>query len=259
MDLIFNGIKGEDINKVISSYPSNVFQSNKTQIQNEKTYSIIFEIKKMYMKQLKKYDIKKQITKYQKILHLLCLQPELKEIRNRLKISNENKLIFSLVTNGEYKNFFNRKLLIDQKKKFKNDNLSDLEIKKSKNSFEEIMDSFDKIEIPVLIFFVPSLYQSELIENQQKTIASMEKILKEQNEIIKKQDKKLLEMQKNQDDMEKEMKKKKDELKKEMEKEMQKMIDELKKELVSQKIIMEKEKEEYMNSIKEKELNNQKK
>jgi len=197
LDLIFNGIKGEDINKVISSYPSNVFQSNKTQIQNEKTYSIIFEIKKMYMKQLKKNDIKKQITKYNKIFHLLSLQPELKEIRNRLKISNENKLIFSLVTNGEYKNFFNRKLLIDQKKKFKNDNLSDLEIKKSKTSFEEIMDSFDHIEIPVLIFFVPSLYQSELIENQQKNIVSMEKKLKEQNEIIKKQDKKLLEMQKN--------------------------------------------------------------
>jgi len=51
------------------------------------------------------------------------------------------------------------------------------------------------------------------------------------------------------------MKKKKDEMKKEM----QKMIDEMKKELVSQKIIIEKEKEEYMNSIKEKELNNQKK
>ena len=126
-DLIFNGITGEDINKVMKSYPSNVFQSNKTKLENKEKYSIIFEIKKNYMSQLKKAENRKQITKYHKILHLLSLRPELKDIKNRLKIT-DTKMIFSLVTNGEYKKYFNRKFLI-QKKNFKND-LSDFEKKK---------------------------------------------------------------------------------------------------------------------------------
>ena len=159
------------------------------------------------------------------------------------------------------KNFLVENFFFEQKK-FKNDTFSDFENKKRKTNFEEMMDSFDQINIPVLIFFVPSLYQgfdnakltNQLIENQQKTIASMEEQLKEQNKIIKEQDKKQLEMQKKQDEM-KEMQKKQDE----MEKKMQKMMDEMKKELLTQKIMMEKEKEEYMKSLKEKELINQKK
>ena len=130
-DLIFNGIKGKDINTVMESYPSNVFQSNKIQLQNEETYSIIFEIKKNYFTQLRKADIKKQLTKYNKILHLLSLRPELKDIKNRLKITNK-KLIFSLVTNGEYKKFFSRKFFFLNKKNLKMILFLILKIKKEK-------------------------------------------------------------------------------------------------------------------------------
>ena len=115
-DLIFNGIKGEDITKIMKLYPSNILKSNKTPLDNNLTYNIIFKIKKSYMNQLKYKDNRKQLTKYCKIINLLSLEPELKEIKNKLNIFNTNKLIFAMVTNGDYKYYVNNKLLIDKKK-----------------------------------------------------------------------------------------------------------------------------------------------
>ena len=96
-------------------YPSNILKSNKTPLDNNLTYNIIFEIKKSCMNQLKHKYNRKQLTKYCKIIKLLSLEPELKEIKNKLNIFNTNKLIFAMVTNGDNKYYVNKKLLIDKK------------------------------------------------------------------------------------------------------------------------------------------------
>ena len=137
------------------------------------------KLKKIFFAEIKKDEIKKQFTKYSKILRLLSSEPNLSELKKRIGLNADNNLLFFVVTDG---NYFNFEYMRHIKKKFKEDIHSDKDSDKLPNYFK-IFDLISSI-IPVMLIFVPrtlddnlgtfsSKSEQKIIENLQKEIQTL--------------------------------------------------------------------------------------
>ena len=137
------------------------------------------KLKKIFFAEIKKDEIKKQFTKYSKILRLLSSEPNLSELKKRIGLNADNNLLFFVVTDG---NYFNFEYMRHIKKKFKEDIHSDKYSDKLPNYFK-ILDLISSI-IPVMLIFVPrtlddnlgtfsSKSEQKIIENLQKEIQTL--------------------------------------------------------------------------------------
>lgn len=149
-DMVIDSISGADIKKSIEKFPMNFYEYQKNYIKDNTQYCIIGEIKKNFFEEIKKEEIQKQFNKYSKIFELLSTNPNLNKLRKRIGLNENNKLIFAVVTDG---NFYNFDYLRYLKKKFNEDTHSD-------NAYSilpkyiEILNLINNI-IPVLLIFVP--------------------------------------------------------------------------------------------------------
>ena len=110
---------------------------------------MIGEIKKDFFKDVKKDEIVKQFLKYAKILKLLSTEPNLKNIKKKIGINENKKLLFAVVTDG---NFYNFDYMRYRMKKFREDAHSDKDIE----SFPDFGNlGIISADIPVIIIFVP--------------------------------------------------------------------------------------------------------
>ena len=132
------------------NFPVNIYQYPGISIEDNTNYCMIGEIKKDFYKEIKIDEVKKQFRKYSKILKLLSSEPNLNKIKKRIGINENNKLIFFIVTNGNYYNF---EYMRHIRKNYK----EDIHSEKDSKMFPDYFQIFDLISfiVPVLLIFVP--------------------------------------------------------------------------------------------------------
>ena len=82
-DMVINSISGKDIINAKNKFKYSFYQYPGKDINAEKNYCVIGEIKKDFYVEIKKDEIKKQFTKYSKILKLLSSKPNLNKLKKK--------------------------------------------------------------------------------------------------------------------------------------------------------------------------------
>ena len=199
-DLVIYSIRGEVILKALNKYKYNLYHYPGKEIKSENQYCLICEIKMNYFKQSKECQkqVKKQFIKYKKILELLSSKPNLEKIKNTIGLNSNNEIIFMLATNGD---FFLFDYLRYSKSNFKediNNNNVNTDIEKKHFLPKQLIDidNISKLEIPVLLLFVPKtlddngiIYKNKFqrkIEKKLEDIEMENKKLKEDNQKMEK-------------------------------------------------------------------------
>lgn len=263
-DLVISSIPGLDIMNAMNNFKYNIYQYPGKEIKKEDNYCIIGEIKKDFFEEIKKEEIKKQFNKYAKIFQLLSSKPNLNKLKKKMGIDENNKLLFLVVTDGNYYYFdFMRHII----KKFKEETHSDIDSDKLPYYFK-IFDFLNSI-VPVLLIFVPrilddnkgifsSKYEQKIISDLKKEIkglrnsqVEMEKKHKKEIEIIKQQMNQKMELmeqnhKKEIKQMEQNHKKDIEQFKQQMDQKMEKSLKKLlgKKNLKNKKVIKNEEESE---------------
>ena len=151
-DMVIDSISGKNIINAMDKFKSNFYEYSGDLINNEDNYCIIGEIKRDFFEEIKKEEIKKQFYKYAEILKLLSTNPNLIQLKKRIGINENNKLIFAIVTDGNYNNF---EYFRHIKKKFEEDIHTDNDI----NCYPNFLISLDILStvIPVIVIFIPRI------------------------------------------------------------------------------------------------------
>lgn len=186
-DLIMNNIEGKYLNETLKKFKYSFYKCNKSKIEDNNNYNILFEISKDLFKQVFEKEKQKQFRKYKKILTLLNSSPILLELRKKLEFEEKNKIALVFLTNGNYSDFDLNTSLLGYNKDYKKDEdaLNEMEKNyyiKKKNSLLDWFNSFGYAEFPILILFIPKFIENR--EFRPKYVRELEKQLKEtQNEL----------------------------------------------------------------------------
>lgn len=210
-DFIINNIKGNEINKAIKKYKYNIINCFRKEITAQ-NYNIICEIKKDIFRQIYKSsdDIERQFTKYQKIITLLSSEPNLGEIKKQINIEKNNKLIFCVITNGDYQLFDYMTRVICFNKKYSQENYSEEECREQLPQHYKIFTLFKNLNIPILIIFVPKPYN--LCEFKPKVYKDFEKQIQMLTAVVASNTEKIAELTKKLEDKEKKKSKNENEI-----------------------------------------------
>lgn len=157
-DLIINGIKGSDLDNKIRTFNYNIYYCNKNNIDINKNYNIIVEIKKNIFENIDETEIYQQFKKYINIIKLLNSMPILSDIRQKLDIDVENQIIFAIATDGNYSNFDLMTKLLGYNKNYIDDSFNE---KEYNNYSEKKFKIFKKLNFPVLLLFIPKIYDNK--------------------------------------------------------------------------------------------------
>ncbi len=186
-DLILNNIEGKCLNETLKKFKYSFYKCNKSKIEDNKNYNILFEISKDLFKQVFEKDKQKQFRKYKKILTLLNSSPLLLELKKKLEFEEKNKIALVFLTNGNYSDFDLNTSLLGYNKDYKEDDaLTDIEKNyyiKKKNSLLDWFDSFGRAEFPILILFIPKFIENR--EFKPKYVRELENELKETKNELK--------------------------------------------------------------------------
>ena len=191
-DLIIESIKGEYIIDSLNKHKYNIYHYPGKEINKEKKYCVLCEIKFNYFKQISDVDVKKQFKKYKLILELLASEPNLGKIKRKIGMSEENELIFMLATNGDFYQFDYMRYY---SKKFKDDINTDVEYSDNIPGYLKIIDEISKVNIPVLVLFVPETLDNSGAIYKNKYIKKLEKDVKDLREQMNELSKQIKELQ----------------------------------------------------------------
>jgi hypothetical protein len=176
-DLIIESIKGEDILNSLSKNKYNFYLYPGKEIKNNEKYCIISEIKLDFFQQIKLDSTQKQFIKYASIIKLLSSTPNLGKIKKEIGLSEINDLIFMLATNGD---FFQFDYMRFSKMTYKEDNLTDVDKKYNIPGQLKYIEDISKLNIPVLLLFVPKtlddngkIYKNRFVNHMEKEIISL--------------------------------------------------------------------------------------
>lgn len=188
-DMIINSISGQNIMEAINEFTYNIYLYPGNTIERNVNYCIIGEIKKDFFEEIKKIEVIKQFTKYQKILELLSSEPNLNKLKKRIGLSENNKFIFFMVTDGNYNNF---DYMIHMKKSYQEDIHSDKDSDKLPK-YLKVFNSLNSV-VPVVLIFVPrtlddnkGIYVSQREKNTFSRFTKEIETLKENQEKMQKQ------------------------------------------------------------------------
>ena len=190
-DLIIDSIKGEDILNALSKNKYNFFHYPGKEIKKEEKYCLVCEIKLNFFKQIKEQSVQKQFKKYKKILELLSLKPNLQKMKENIGLNGQNELIFMLATNGDFFQFDYMRYSFSN---FKEEINTDVDKKNNIPSQLVKIEEISKLNVPVLLLFVPktlddngSLYKNKYVFKIEKEKIDLnekiQKIEKEMNEL----------------------------------------------------------------------------
>ena len=181
-DLIINNIKGEDILHSLSKNKFNFYHYPGKNIQNNKTYSIIVEIKLNYFSQIKAEETQKQFKKFKKVIEFLVSKPDLNKIKKKIGLNEMNEIIFMLATNGDFYQFdYMRYSKFYSKEGLETDTEKKYEIPFHLKFIEEI----SLLNIPVLLLFVPKTLDDNGTIYKNKYVLGLEKKNENLNNEIK--------------------------------------------------------------------------
>ena len=222
-DMIISSISGLNLVNAKKKFKSNIYLYPGNKIKKDDNYCIIGEIKKDFFGEIKKEEIKKQFNKYSKIFQLLSSEPNLFKLKKRMGIDENNKLLFLVVTDGNYYNFeFMRHII----KKFKEEPHSEIDSDKLPNYFK-IFDSFSSI-VPVLLIFVPRTLDDTkgifLSKWEQKLNKEIEKLKDYQEGMEQKHKKEIMQMNQKMEQMELNHKKEMEQIEQKHKKEMEQIL-----------------------------------
>ena len=178
-DLIIESIKGENIINSLIRHKYNIYHYPGKEIEKEKTYCVLCQIKFNYFKQISDVNVKKQFKKYKLILELLSSEPNLGKIKRKIGMSEKNELIFMLATNGDFYQFDYMRYY---SKKFKDDINTDVEYSDNIPGYLKIIDEISKVNIPILVLFVPETLDNSGAVYKNKYIKKLEKDVKDLRE-----------------------------------------------------------------------------
>ena len=182
-DLIIDTLKGRDILKALNTHKYNLFHYPGKEINEDLNYCIICKIKTNFFRQIKDINVRKQFKKYKIILKLLSSKPNLENIKNKIGLNGKNELIFMLVTDGDFFQFdYMRYSLF----KFKEDYNTDDNTKKYKiPCYLKNIEEISKLNITILLLFVPRTLDDKSKVYKHKHITKMEKEIIELKDEIK--------------------------------------------------------------------------
>ena len=182
-DVIIDTVKGSDILNILTKHKFNIYHYPGEKIKEDAKYCVICEIKSDFFKQIKDPSIQKQFRMYQKILKLLLAKPNLERIKDKIGLNRKNELLFMLATNGDYYQFdYMRFSALN----FKEDNFSDVDSKYNIPAHLKNIDEISKLNIPVLLLFVPRTLDDKSVIFKNKYVTKMEKVILGLNKDINK-------------------------------------------------------------------------
>jgi len=173
-DVIIDTVKGSDILNILTKNKFNIYHYPGEKIKEDAKYCVICEIKSYIFKQIKDPNIQKQFRKYQKILKLLLSKPNLESIKDKIGLNQKNELLFMVATNCDYYQF---DYLRFSALKFKEDNFSDVDTKYNIPGHLKNIDEISKLNIPVLLLFVPRTLDDNGVIFKNKYVTKMEKVI----------------------------------------------------------------------------------
>lgn len=151
-DLVVYNIKGEDILNALTRNKFNFYHYPGIDININKSYSLIAEIKLNFFSQIKREDTQKQFKKFKTVIELLVSEPNLDKIKAKLGLNEKNEIIFMLATNGDFYQF---DYMRNSKFYSKEDYNTDIEKKYEVPFHLKFIEEISKLNIPVLLVFVP--------------------------------------------------------------------------------------------------------
>ena len=171
-NIIIDGIKGEDILNSLSRYKYNFYHYPGKEIIKEVEYYVICAIKLNYFTKIRDFNNLKQFKKFEKISELLSSKSNLKRIKEKIELNEHNELIFMLVTNSD---FFQFDYMRYSYSNFKEDINNDVDKKYNIPIHLRGIDEISKLNVPVLLLFVPKTLEGNASIYKNKYIFKIEK------------------------------------------------------------------------------------
>ena len=189
-DFVIDAINGSDILNALDKHKYNLYHYPGEKIKKDLKYCVICEIKSNYFKQIKDNNIQKQFKKYLIILQLLLSKPNLESIKEKIGLNGKNELIFMIATNGDYYQFDYMRY---SRLNFKEDNNTDSEIKYKVPGYLKYIEEISKLNIPILLLFIPrtlddngTIYKNKYVTKMEKEIQSLWEVINKMKEELKK-------------------------------------------------------------------------
>ena len=101
-------------------------------------------------------------------------KPNLERIKDKIGLNRKNELLFMLATNGDYYQFDYMRFSV---LRFKEDNFSDVDTKYNIPGHLKNIDEISKLNIPVLLLFVPRTLDDNGVIFKNKSVTKMEKVI----------------------------------------------------------------------------------
>ena len=106
IDVVIDGVKGKQIKNGIKKFKSNIFihsKSNMAYINDNEQFVVFAEVKMNYFNnQPINFN---QLNNYKKLIKFLMSMDDNLCIKNKLNIKHGQKIIFLILTNGDYNHF----------------------------------------------------------------------------------------------------------------------------------------------------------